>query len=120
MEDIIINILTAIVFIGFFVFAYLLIVLFIGIIADIKQKVLLKAEYNGKNIIVKRSFGKTELIVDNEVVDIHKSILEFGYSLRSKISEEKYVIFIHMPKISKSHMYLKVDEEVIAYKTRNI
>jgi hypothetical protein len=119
MEEVLINIITFIVMLILIVFALKLLTFFVALLFDLKTRVLLKAEYDGNEIIVKRSFRKTQLIVNSEVKEEKIGLFERGYSLRTKINEQ-YIMFLMKPKKLHMEMTLTAGEELLAYQIRKI
>ena len=55
-------------------------------------KDILRYQHNGTNICVRRYWNKTQLLLDDVVVDTWKGIVEIAYALQGNIEEDRIVV----------------------------
>jgi len=82
---------------------------------DKKGRILIQADYEDLQISMKRTRGLTELIVNGNVYDEVKGTIETEYTLTANVLNKKITGVYHSVK---SHMYLYVNDLLIAKKLR--
>lgn len=78
-----------------------------------KGKILLSVNKNGLNIVVKRRYKLTELIIDGNVYDEYKGLVEMQYQLEA-IVNNNLVHFI----LQGSRMYIFINNKQVTEKLR--
>ena len=84
---------------------------------DKKGRILLAANYENLQISIKRTLGLTELIINGHVYDQIQGIFELDYSLAANFRGR---IISGVAKSTRFHMYIYVDDVMVAKKIRFI
>jgi len=81
-----------------------------------KGRIIFCREFNDLEIVVKRAFGVTELIVDGMVYAEKRGIIETSYTLEAFVGN----VSIKITMDSSATMYLYVDENLLEKKKRMV
>ena len=75
-------------------------------------KDIIRFQHKGTNICVRRYWNKTQLLLDDVVVDTWKGVIEIAYNLHGMIGNDKIDISI-TPAMIGEHVHLSINGVIV-------